>query len=160
MSHLALSNEIVHNVCTDACVKLLNPCPDCATEQIRCVAIFAQCSASEHQQICREYGQGLRLLSMCQECCNTACGPTCPECAVLSTECTPHARESARLCTEPGHRLCVYREERVFNPNTPKLLNSVSQKQEKMHEAAWLVNYNEWNSRSYVCVPQLCKKEN
>jgi len=38
MSHLALSNEIVHNVCTDACVKLLNPCPDCATEQIHCIA--------------------------------------------------------------------------------------------------------------------------
>ncbi len=35
MSHLALSNEIVHNGCKDACVKLLNPCPDCATEQIR-----------------------------------------------------------------------------------------------------------------------------
>jgi hypothetical protein len=42
MSHLALSNEIVHNVCTDAFVKLLNPCPDCAPEQICCIVIFGQ----------------------------------------------------------------------------------------------------------------------
>jgi hypothetical protein len=113
MSHLALSNEIVHNVCTDAFVKLLNPCPDCAPEQIRCIAVFGQ--QCQNTRSAGEYGQGLRLLSMCQECCNAACGPTCPECAVLSTECSPHARESARLCTESGHRLCVYREE-SFQP--------------------------------------------